>query len=172
MVQAANGARPHGEFVLTHKPDPRPEWNPALYDFTPADQFDVGGKYVTERTTRDGIGAPIVAVEREPKQGRARAFRAIANFLQRHRRRALRGPAVRPLVRGSARKETVTFNGRTVPLAADFTVPLAVMLQQTDPKKHEIVACCLIRRNSRTPPRSSGSSPTIRTRPSCWSSTA
>jgi hypothetical protein len=22
-----------GEFVLTHKPDPRPQWNPALYDF-------------------------------------------------------------------------------------------------------------------------------------------
>jgi pimeloyl-ACP methyl ester carboxylesterase len=31
----------------------------------------------------------------------------------------------------------VTFNGRTVPLAADFTVPLAVMLQESDPKKHE-----------------------------------
>ena len=51
-----------GDFVLTHKPDPRPEWNPALYQFTPADEFDVGGKYVTERTTRDGIGAAIVAV--------------------------------------------------------------------------------------------------------------
>ena len=34
--------------------------------------------------------------------------------------------------------ETVSFYGRTFPLAADFTVPLAVMLQQTDPKKHEI----------------------------------
>ena len=53
---------PAGDFALTHKPDPRPEWNPALYEFTPADEFDVGGKYVTERTTRFGIGAPIVAV--------------------------------------------------------------------------------------------------------------
>lgn len=35
-------------------------------------------------------------------------------------------------------KETVSFHGRTVPLAADFTVPLAVMLQQTDPGKHEL----------------------------------
>jgi pimeloyl-ACP methyl ester carboxylesterase len=32
----------------------------------------------------------------------------------------------------------VGFYGRTVPLAADFTVPLAVMLQQTDPGKHEL----------------------------------
>ena len=63
-------AHHHGEYVLTHKPDPRPEWNPALYDFTPADQFDVGGKYVTERTTRDGIDAPIVAVEWEASKER------------------------------------------------------------------------------------------------------
>jgi hypothetical protein len=62
---------PAGDFTLTHKPDPRPKWNPALYEFTPADEFDVGGKYVTERTTRSGIGAPIVAVEREPKNRRA-----------------------------------------------------------------------------------------------------
>ena len=47
-----------GEFVLTRKPDPRPQWNPALYIFTPADQFDVHGTYVTERTTRSGLGAP------------------------------------------------------------------------------------------------------------------
>ena len=33
-----------GDFVLTHKPDPRAEWNPALYDFTAADEFDVHGK--------------------------------------------------------------------------------------------------------------------------------
>lgn len=72
-----------GEFVLTYKPDPRPEWNPALYDFTPADEFDVGGKYVTERTTRDGIGAPIVAVEQEASKNRrqklapSRIFRTV-----------------------------------------------------------------------------------------------
>ena len=42
----ANG----GEFVLTHRPDPRPQWNPTLYDFVPADQFDVHGTYVAERT--------------------------------------------------------------------------------------------------------------------------
>ena len=35
-------------------------------------------------------------------------------------------------------RETVAFNGHTVPLAADFTVPLAVMLQESDPKKHEL----------------------------------
>jgi pimeloyl-ACP methyl ester carboxylesterase len=128
----------HGDFVLTHKPDPRPEWNPALYEFTPADEFDVGGKYVTERTTRDGIGAPIVAVERQASENRreklapSRIFRtvtAVAHFQDRRCVLEFYDPLD---------KETVSFYGRTVPLAADFTVPLAVMLQQTDPGKHEL----------------------------------
>jgi pimeloyl-ACP methyl ester carboxylesterase len=128
----------HGDFVLTHKPDPRPEWNPALYEFTPADEFDVGGKYVTERTTRDGIGAPIVAVEREASESRrqklapSRIFRTVTAVAKFQGRRCVL-EFYDPLD-----SETVTFYGRRVPLAADFTVPLAVMLQQTDPGKHEL----------------------------------
>ena len=127
-----------GDFVLTYKPDPRPEWNPALYEFTPADEFDVGGKYVTERTTRDGIGAPIVAVEREASKDRreklapSRIFRTVTAIAQFHGRRCVL-EFYDPLD-----QESVSFYGRTVPLAADFTVPLAVMLQQTDPGKHEL----------------------------------
>ena len=127
-----------GEFVLTHKPDPRPEWNPALFEFTPADEFDVGGKYVTERTTREGIGAPIVAVERETspnwrqKLAPSRIFRTVTVVAQFHGRRCVL-EFFDPLD-----TEMVSFYGRTVPLAADFTVPLAVMLQETDPAKHEL----------------------------------
>src|ERR1700741_4210004 len=128
---------PAGDFTLMHKTDPRPEWNPALYEFTPADEFDVGGRYVTERTTRFGIGAPIVAVEREPKNRRAafapsRIFYSVTVVAHFEGRRCILS-FEDPLAR-----ETVAFNGHTVPLAADFTVPLAVMLQQSDPKKHEL----------------------------------
>ena len=128
----------HGDFVLTYKPDSRPEWNPALYEFTPADEFDVGGKYVTERTTRDGIGAPIVAVGKEASKTQrqqfapSRIFRTVTAVAQFHDRRCVL-EFYDPLD-----KETVSFYGRAVPLAADFTVPLAVMLQQTDPGKHEL----------------------------------
>ena len=131
-------AAAHGSYVLRHRPDPRPEWNPELYDFTPADQFDVGGKYVTERTTRNGIGAPIVAVERQINKNARRdfapsrsfySFTAVAHFQGRTCEIAFEDPLA---------KETVAIDGRTVPLAAEFTVPLAVMLQQTDPQKHEI----------------------------------
>ncbi|HXO93521.1 MAG TPA: hypothetical protein VN825_05265, partial [Candidatus Acidoferrum sp.] len=84
-----------GGFVLTYKPDPRPEWNPALYDFTPADEFDVGGKYVTERTTRAGIGAPIVAVEREEsknargKAAPSRIYRTVSAIAEFHGRQCV-----------------------------------------------------------------------------------
>jgi pimeloyl-ACP methyl ester carboxylesterase len=128
----------HGEFVLTYQPDPRPEWNPALYEFTPADEFDVGGKYVMERTTREGIGAPIVAVEREASKDRrqklapSRIFRTVTAIAQFQGRRCVL-EFYDPLD-----QETISFYGRTVPLAADFTVPLAVMLQETDPAKHEL----------------------------------
>jgi pimeloyl-ACP methyl ester carboxylesterase len=128
-----------GNFELVDKPDPRPEWNPALFEFTPADQFDVHGKYVTERTTRDGIGAPIVAAERETKtKGRredfapSRIYRcetAVAHFEGQRCVLSFADPLA---------TETVTLDGHTYPLAADFTVPLAVMLQRTDPKKHEL----------------------------------
>jgi len=127
-----------GEFVLTYKPDPRPEWNPALYDFTPADEFDVGGKYVSERTTRAGIGAPIVAVEREEsknargKAAPSRIFRTVSAVAQFQGRQCIIG-FYDPLD-----QETASFYGHTVPLAADFTVPLAVMLQETDPARHEL----------------------------------
>src|SRR5215472_7675631 len=86
---------PAGDFTLTHKPDPRPEWNPALYEFTPADEFDVGGKYVTERTTRYGIGAPIVAVEREEsknargKAAPSRIYRTVSAVAQFQGRRCV-----------------------------------------------------------------------------------
>ena len=127
-----------GEFILTHKPDPRPQWNPALYDFTPADQFDVHGIYVTERTTRDGIGAPIVAVGREVnKEARANfsmdrvyyGVTAIARFEDRHCVLFFEDPLA---------EETVRIDGKIYPLAADFTVPLAVMLARTNPKKFEL----------------------------------
>jgi pimeloyl-ACP methyl ester carboxylesterase len=127
-----------GEFLLTHKPDPRPQWNPALYNFTPADQFDIHGTYVTERTTRSGLGAPLVAVGREiNKDARANfslarlyyGVTAIARFEGQRCVLSFEDPLA---------QETVRVNGYTYPLAADFTVPLAVMLASTNPKKLEL----------------------------------
>jgi pimeloyl-ACP methyl ester carboxylesterase len=128
----------NGEFVLTHQPDPRPQWNPALYEFTPADQFDVHGKYVSERTVRSGLGTTLVAIGRSVYKG-ARADFALPRVYY----------GVTAMARFDGKRcvisfkdplavETVQFGGRTFPLAADFTVPVAVMLARNNPKKFEL----------------------------------
>ena len=129
---------PNGDFVLTYRPDPRPEWNPELYEFTPADEFDVGGKYVTERTTRPGIGAAIVAVEKEHNLNARESFAPSRLFYSVTVVARFEGQRCVLSFEDPLDREIVTSNGRTVPLAADFTVPLAVMLQETDPRKHEL----------------------------------
>lgn len=129
---------PEGDFVLTHRPDPRPEWNPLRYEFTPADQFDVHGKYVSQRTIRPGIGAPIVAVEREPAKNARLDFAPSRIFYSVTVVAHFEGNRCILDFEDPLAKESVTFHGRTMPLGADFTVPLAVMLQETDPAKHEL----------------------------------
>jgi pimeloyl-ACP methyl ester carboxylesterase len=127
-----------GAFVFTHKPDPRPQWNPALYDFTPADQFDIKGTYVAERERKPGLGAPLVATGRGMNENAKRDFTTpklyygITAVMRFEGRRAV-VEFVDPLA-----TERVSVGGRSFPLAADFTVPLAVMLAQNDPKKLEL----------------------------------
>ena len=124
-----------GDFVLTRKPDSRAKWNPALYDFKPADQFDVGGVYINERKTKGGLGAPVVAIGREKNEDARENFyldrtfygvTVVARFTGKRCEIAFEDPLA---------TEDVRLNGHTFPLAADFTVPLAVMLASTDVNK-------------------------------------
>jgi pimeloyl-ACP methyl ester carboxylesterase len=128
-----------GDFLLTHQPDPRPQYNPALYDFTPADQFDIKGTYVAERTMKKGLGAPLVAVGKELRKDSRetftieRTYYGVTGLVRFEKGRRCVISFADPL-----NTETVQFDGRTYPLAADFTVPLAVMLARENPKKLEL----------------------------------
>lgn len=124
-----------GNFVLTHRPDARKAWNPAFYTFTPADQFDVGGAFITERTTKEGLGAPLVAIGREANKNEREDFglprtyygvTAVARFTGRTCEIGFEDPLA---------TEDVSMGGRTYPLAGDYTVPIAVMLASTKPEK-------------------------------------
>lgn len=127
-----------GDFVLTHRPDKRKKWNPALYDLKPADQFDVRGTYVQEHTLKEGVGATLVATGKEKNTDSREDFSldrtyygvtAVAQFNGRRCTIGFEDPLA---------TETISLNGRTFPLAADFTVPVAVMLASTNPKKLEL----------------------------------
>lgn len=124
-----------GDFVLTRRPDARKTWNPALYDFTPADQFDVGGSFVKERSIKEGLGAPLVAVGRRENTDSRENFSlprtyygvtAVVRFTGRTCEIAFEDPLA---------TEEVRMGAHTFPMSADFTVPVAVMLASTKPEK-------------------------------------
>lgn len=50
-----------GSHTLAWKRDPRPERNPANYEFIPADQLAIKGKSMDVREVKAGLGAPLVA---------------------------------------------------------------------------------------------------------------
>jgi pimeloyl-ACP methyl ester carboxylesterase len=128
-----------GEFVLTHRPDPRPQWNPALYEFIPTDQFVVSGTYVTRKVVKEGVGAPLVVIGKDAnKDARetfavARTYYGVTAIIRFEGRRAVIS------LEDPLATERIALDGHSFPLAADFTVPLAVMLASTNPKKLELM---------------------------------
>jgi pimeloyl-ACP methyl ester carboxylesterase len=129
---------PGGDLILIAKKDPRPAWNPALYKFVPADQFDVHGKYVGQHTIKPGIGAPLVAIGREKNHHAAETFSLPHTYYGVTAVIRFRGSTAELAFEDPLGTETISFQGHRQPLAADFTVPLAVMLQGAEPKKLEL----------------------------------
>ena len=127
-----------GDFVLAFKPDPRPQWNPALYTFVPADQFDVKGKYVTEHARKNGLGAPLVAIGREKNKDMNENFSLPRTFYGVTAVIRFEGRCAVVAFEDPLSTERISFGGRSFPLAADFTVPLAVMLASANPVRNEV----------------------------------
>jgi len=127
-----------GWFELTCKRDPDPQRNPALYDLIPADELRLKGAYVRDREIKEGIGAPLVAVERGVNTNAQRdhtmpkiyyGVTAVIRFEGRRAVIAFEDPLV---------TERVTLAGHKFPLAADFTAPIAVLMAHENPRKLEL----------------------------------
>jgi pimeloyl-ACP methyl ester carboxylesterase/predicted GNAT family acetyltransferase len=125
----------NGEFTLTWKRDPRPEWNLTLYDLIPADELDFKGTYVKDHVKKDGIGAPLVA-KRELTAQQASAFfcppyiyysvTATAQF---------EGSRCIISINDPLAAESVRVDGHSYPMAADFTASYALLLAREKPQK-------------------------------------
>ena len=127
-----------GDFVLTHKRNADPPYNPAHYDLIPADQLRIEGAYVQERKVKQGLGAPVVAIERGGTQHAQDDFTmpklyygvtALIHFEKRQAEISYEDPLA---------TERVTVVGHSFPLAADFTAPIAMLLAQQNPRRLEI----------------------------------
>lgn len=122
-----------GSRTLAWQPHPRALWNPALYDLIPADQLAIRGKAMDVRETKDGVGAPLVAKRAaDPVHDLAATphFFYCATGIAR-----FDGARCVLSIEDPLEAETTRLGGRTFPLAADYTAPLAMMLVEMQPEK-------------------------------------
>ena len=124
-----------GEYLLTHRAIANRLWRPQDYELIPADELDVRGKFVVPRLTREGAGAALVAVRRERapqiplRFAPPRVYTAVS-AVARFAGRKCEIQFIDPLA-----SETVSISGRTLPLHADFTAPIALGLTREHPEK-------------------------------------
>ena len=129
-VPAANGS-----YSLTAVKSANPDRNPPNYQLIPADTLVIGGSYFGHRVTLEGIGAPVVAVERKRENDYRETFLvpriyATATAIVRFRGRRASLDFSLPL-----QTERVSLGGHEYPLAADFTASVAVGLARERPDK-------------------------------------
>ena len=135
-VPAANGS----DYILTQRPPRNRLWKAQDYELIPADELELRGRFVAQRVTREGIGAPLVAI-RNPQAPTIRqpfgppkvytSATAVAQFAGRR----CQIEFVDPLD-----TETVRVSGKSLPCAADFTAPIAVGLSREHPEKMGVPA--------------------------------
>jgi pimeloyl-ACP methyl ester carboxylesterase len=135
-VPAANGS----DYILTQRPPRNRLWKAQDYELIPADELELRGRFVAQRVTREGIGAPLIAI-RNPQAPTIRqpfgppkvytSATAVAQFAGRR----CQIEFVDPLD-----TETVRVSGKSLPCAADFTAPIAVGLSREHPEKMGVPA--------------------------------
>jgi pimeloyl-ACP methyl ester carboxylesterase len=126
----------NNELTLAGKRDPaKPEQNPALYELVPTDALRYHGAYVKDDVKKDGIGAPLVAVRHLSAEQAAALFTAPAIYYGVTGIAEFEGSRCFISIKDPLAAETVTVEGRTYPMAANFTASLALGLAQEKPQK-------------------------------------
>ena len=124
-----------GEFTLTWKRDPRPEWNLALYELIPADELNLKGTYVADHVTKEGIGAPLVAKRALTAAQASQMFCPPYIFYSVTATAQFEGSRCVISINDPLAAESVRVDEHTYPLAADFTASYALLLAQEKPQK-------------------------------------
>jgi hypothetical protein len=128
-----------GERILAFNTDRQRGRNAADFQLRPVDRYEFKGRLIVEHTVKKGLGAPLVATSRgidftkndQFAQGKQIYYgmTAMIDFDGRRCEASLFDPLS---------TETVEFDGRTYPLAANYTAPIALALAELHPRKKEI----------------------------------
>lgn len=129
----------NGEWLYSFRTDRQPGRDPADYELRPADRYTFKGRLVSQRTVKEGLGAPLVVTSKGIDLTKIDPFAqgqhiyygmtAVIDFHGRHCDAYMLDPLA---------GETVPLDGRTFPLAADFTAPIALALAELKPRKVEL----------------------------------
>jgi pimeloyl-ACP methyl ester carboxylesterase len=125
----------NGEFTLTWKRDPRPERNPALYDLIPADELNFKGTYVKNHVKKDGIGAPLVAKRELTAEQASALFCPPFIYYSVTATAQFEGSRCIISINDPLAAESVSVDGHSYPLAANFTASFALLLAREKPQK-------------------------------------
>jgi len=126
----------NNELTLAGRKDPaKPEQNPALYDLIPTDELRYHGAYVKDDVTKDGMGAPLVAIRHLTVEQAAALFTAPAIYYGVTGFVEFEGSRCVLSIRDPLAAESVTVEGHTYPMAANFTASLAMGLAEEKPQK-------------------------------------
>jgi pimeloyl-ACP methyl ester carboxylesterase len=126
----------NSELTLTGRKDlTKPEQNPALYELIPIDELRYHGAYVKRDVKKDGIGAPLVAVRHLTPEQAAALFTAPAIYYGVTGVAEFEGARCTIAIKDPLAAETVTVEGHSYPLAANFTAALALGLAHEKPQK-------------------------------------
>jgi pimeloyl-ACP methyl ester carboxylesterase len=124
-----------GEFTLTWKRDPRPDWNLALYELVPTDELTIKGTYVEDRVTKKGIGAPLVARRILTEEQATKLFIAPRIYYGITATAQFEGSRCVISAQDPLKIESVQVDGHSYPLAADFSASYAMLLAKEKPQK-------------------------------------
>ncbi|MEY2536399.1 MAG: hypothetical protein QOG67_139 [Verrucomicrobiota bacterium] len=122
-----------GEYVLRSRTPSDREHDPSNYSFLPTDTLKVSGKFFGTRSIAQGVGAPLVAIGRDKvadyrtRYGTKRLYAAITAVV------TFRGHHAEIEFIERLSSDRISIDGRTYPLAGDFTAPIALAVIRERP---------------------------------------
>ncbi len=128
-----------GDWSFSVVSDGKPEHDPSRYRILPADRFEFKGKLITDRTVKEGLGAPMIIASKgfdptkfDPFIQGPKVYYGVTETLH------FKGRSCIAYYLDPLQTETVQLGSHIYPVAADFTAPIGLALAELNPRKIEI----------------------------------
>jgi len=112
-----------------------PRIHPSNYRMIPVDAFNVGGTYFKDLEKKDGVGAPIAVVTKHPGKTLKHDLSETTIYGTATVTISFQGNNASLVLHESLREDNVALKGKTFPMAADYSTPLALLLDHQKVEK-------------------------------------